>query len=101
MHGQLLRQLFRNPAPKERMRTMRMAAHKHEYREVAVYYPASLGAAFCGIPQTVVLLRCGCRNLDTVTLPGKWTLAQVRGKADLDEHEKAELDLAAASSQLR
>jgi hypothetical protein len=67
--------------------------HQHKHREMAVYYPASIGSAFGGLVQTCVLLRCGCGNLDTVTLPGKWTLAQVRGKADLDEIEKVELDL--------
>ena len=53
--------------------------HEHQRREIAVWYPQSLAAAMAGTPQTIVLRRCSCGDLDTVTLAGKWTLEQVRG----------------------
>lgn len=62
--------------------------HAHAHREIAVWYPpaAPMAQMAGSIPRTVVLLRCPdpCRDLDAVTLAGKWTLAQVRGADTVD-----------------
>jgi hypothetical protein len=73
------------------------AKHQHKYYEVAVYHPspsfAALLGSTIGVAFTVVLLRCECGDLDTRALNGNWSLAQVRGHADLDSIQELELSL--------
>ncbi|MGA2412680.1 MAG: hypothetical protein ABSG46_20145 [Candidatus Binataceae bacterium] len=69
---------------------------KHDYYEIAIYTPSDGIAGLYGgvIPKTIVLLKCRkTGTLDTVVLPGKWTLEQVRGHAELDAIQKIESDL--------
>jgi hypothetical protein len=62
--------------------------HTHVLRPSAVSYQAStiVGALMPVIPQTYILLRCECGqgagSLGAMTLPGRWTLAQVRGEPE-------------------
>ena len=53
--------------------------HQHQMNVVDTYYLASGPALFGGLLRTVALRRCGCGELDTVTLDGKWDLLQLRG----------------------
>lgn len=55
--------------------------HRHDRAPVAVSHQ---GAIFgTSVTSTVVLWRCECGDLTTQTLPGKWTLPEVRGVIEL------------------
>lgn len=66
-------------------RLVRWMRHKHDLRPVAVSYQVMtiIAAVAPTIPQTYVLLRCDCGrgpgHLASMTLAGRWTLAQLRG----------------------
>ena len=51
----------------------------HELAAIGVQSPVSLGAAFTAARTTVILYRCRyCAHVESVTVDGAWTLAQVR-----------------------
>lgn len=55
--------------------------HQHQMNVVDTYYLVSGPALFGGLLRTVALRRCGCGELDTVTLDGKWDRLQLQGCA--------------------
>lgn len=68
--------------------------HQHRMDAIAVDHVTTV---LLGPRDTRVLRRCHCGELDSIFLNGRWTLAQVRGKADLDELERIEVDLEVAA----
>ena len=74
---------------------IKKAQHNHSFFALAIYdLSAGLVGSYGGAPpKTIVLQNCECGELRTITLEGRWTLAQVRGHADLDATEEIELSL--------
>lgn len=61
--------------------------HEHDYQPTAVQLN-NVGLFAAGLAaSTVILRRCSCGDVDTKTIVGRWTLAQVRG-----EQEPADVD---------
>lgn len=67
--------------------------HRHRMDVIAVEHVTTV---LFSPGDTRVLRRCQCGELDSILLSGRWTLAQVRGKADLDELERIEAELEVA-----
>lgn len=57
-------------------------AHEHDYQPSSVQNnnPSLFSSGMA--PTTVILRRCSCGDVDTKTIAGRWTLAQVRGEAE-------------------
>lgn len=54
--------------------------HEHDYQPTAVQNNS--GPLFSGLATTVILLRCSCSDVESKTIVGRWTLAQVRGEQE-------------------
>ena len=55
--------------------------HEHDRQPAAVQYN-NVSLFSTGLATTLILRRCPCGDVDSLTLIGKWTLAQVRGEAE-------------------
>ena len=55
--------------------------HEHDRQPAAVQH-SNVSLFSTGLATTLILRRCACGDVDSLTLIGKWTLAQVRGEAE-------------------
>lgn len=60
---------------------IRRRRHEHDRQPVAVQYN-NVSLFSTGMATTLILRRCACGDVDSVTLIGRWALAQVRGEAE-------------------
>lgn len=75
--------------------------HEHDYQPAAVQH-INMSLLSAGMPSTVILRRCSCSDVESKTIVGRWTLAQVRGEREPTEAEKADLDaIVDAEARLR
>ena len=62
--------------------------HKHDHQATAVQHVGPV--ALFGISAdttTVVLRHCACGDVDTMAIPGRWTLAQIRNEQEAADGE--------------
>jgi len=57
---------------------VRRARHQHAFAPVALYrWPGGMLAQMTTPPSTIVLRRCACGELSTITLAGAWDMADL------------------------
>jgi hypothetical protein len=63
--------------------------HFCDLRPVAVEHRENPRVMLGPAPSTLVLYRCNCDRVESVEVPGTWTLAQVNGKREYAANEIA------------